>query len=368
MRKSHFNNVFGPNAPHMRFFLLFQVHFAKFWQNYGPGAHLSVWKPHRRFDKQKLSVYYPSTSLQLWPMLDHIVWPLILDNLTCRNMKEAWLMSNPICHKKAETCNLQRWRSMFSQWAVTQASVYTTKKRYHQNFSATSWNCTAILELSFRTLHGAPKGHWPKWVGSHSFIVGHFFRAGPTTTTTIFEFISRGPIFHFWGTLGWRTQCPFYTVEHIETTKIFHLMCHQVPFWCGIRCETFWENYGCGCVWAVPDSSDAFVTFWPHGLAAFLLAELLLRQGEGAFVSLSGLEATCWLSSAHIPCTQCANVSPHLHSIVVVIFTRQRDLWTRTASTPTTILGCAPRGHATTRFLEGFLEGSLKVGASWKGS
>ena len=25
---------------------------------------------------------------------------------------------------------------------------------------------------------------------------------GPTTTTTIFEFISRGPIFHFWGTPG----------------------------------------------------------------------------------------------------------------------------------------------------------------------
>ena len=30
-------------------------------------------------------------------------------------------------------------------------------------------------------------------------------------------------------------------------------MCHQVPFWCGIRCKTLLENYGCGCVWAVPD-------------------------------------------------------------------------------------------------------------------
>ena len=27
-------------------------------------------------------------------------------------------------------------------------------------------------------------------------------RAGPTTTTTIFEFIPQGPIFHFWGTTG----------------------------------------------------------------------------------------------------------------------------------------------------------------------
>ena len=38
-----------------------------------------------------------------------------------------------------------------------------------------------------------------------------------------------------------RTKCPFYTVEHRETTKIFHLMCHQMPFWCGIRCKTVWK-------------------------------------------------------------------------------------------------------------------------------
>ena len=29
-----------------------------------------------------------------------------------------------------------------------------------------------------------------------------FIRDGPTATTTIFEFISRGPIFYFWGTPG----------------------------------------------------------------------------------------------------------------------------------------------------------------------
>ena len=53
---------------------------------------------------------------------------------------------------------------------------------------------------------------------------------GPTTTTTILEFISRGPVFHFWGTPGCRTKCPFYTMLHRENTKIFHLMCHQMPF------------------------------------------------------------------------------------------------------------------------------------------
>ena len=66
-----------------------------------------------------------------------------------------------------------------------------------------------------------------------------FIRDDPTATTTIFGFISRGPIFHFWGTPGWRTKWPLYTVEHREPTKSFHLMCHQMPFWCGIRCKTF---------------------------------------------------------------------------------------------------------------------------------
>ena len=47
---------------------------------------------------------------------------------------------------------------------------------------------------------------------------------------------------------------PSYRLEHRETTKIFHLMCHHMPFWCGIRCKTFLENYGCGCVWAVHDT------------------------------------------------------------------------------------------------------------------
>ena len=46
-------------------------------------------------------------------------------------------------------------------------------------------------------------------------------------------------------------------VEHRETTKIFHLMCHQMLFWCGIRCKTFLDNYGCGCAWAVPDFPPA---------------------------------------------------------------------------------------------------------------
>ena len=45
----------------------------------------------------------------------------------------------------------------------------------------------------------------------------------------------------FWGAApGCRTKCPFYTVEHRhKNTEILHLMYHQVPFWCHIRCKTF---------------------------------------------------------------------------------------------------------------------------------
>ena len=41
-----------------------------------------------------------------------------------------------------------------------------------------------------------------------------------------------------------------------RSPKIFHLMCHQMPFWCGFRCKTFLENYGRGCAWAVPEVSE----------------------------------------------------------------------------------------------------------------
>ena len=51
-------------------------------------------------------------------------------------------------------------------------------------------------------------------------------RDDPSTTTTMFELISRDPVFHFWGNPGCRTKCSFYTVEHRESTKILHLMCH----------------------------------------------------------------------------------------------------------------------------------------------
>ena len=26
-----------------------------------------------------------------------------------------------------------------------------------------------------------------------------------------------------------------------------------MPFWCGIRCKTVLEDYGCGCGWAIPE-------------------------------------------------------------------------------------------------------------------
>ena len=96
----------------------------------------------------------------------------------------------------------------------------------------------------------------PRPVLFHGY--GWFFpikvRDGTNMTTTIFELISKDPIVQFWGTPGWCILCPFYTVEHRKkNAEILDLMCHQMPFWCDIRCKTFLENYSCGCVWAVPD-------------------------------------------------------------------------------------------------------------------
>ena len=51
-------------------------------------------------------------------------------------------------------------------------------------------------------------------------------------------------------------------------------MWHQVPFWCGIRCKTFLEEYGCGCVWAVPGTLsreiyiyDTLPACWERGFS-----------------------------------------------------------------------------------------------------
>ena len=58
------------------------------------------------------------------------------------------------------------------------------------------------------------------------------------------------PIFFvFWGT----PRSPVYTVEHRENTKTCHLMCHQLPFCVTSDAKLFLEDYGCGCVWGVPD-------------------------------------------------------------------------------------------------------------------
>ena len=67
--------------------------------------------------------------------------------------------------------------------------------------------------------------------------------------------------------------------------------CHQMPFWCGIRCKTFLEDYGCGCVWAVPDlgsltSAPSAPRFGPA------LSEALFRH-----FSWPGLRHFFWLFS-----------------------------------------------------------------------
>ena len=77
-------------------------------------------------------------------------------------------------------------------------------------------------------------------------------RAGPTMTTTIFEFISRGPIFHFWGTPGWRTKCPFYTVERCKPFfgQVWLWLCLGRP-WTKAR---FKRRSGCGSVFGAKGS------------------------------------------------------------------------------------------------------------------
>ena len=53
--------------------------------------------------------------------------------------------------------------------------------------------------------------------------------------------------------------------------KCLNLMCHQMPFWCGIRCKTFSEDYGCGCVWAVPECNVMWRFFCPFPFPASLI-------------------------------------------------------------------------------------------------
>ena len=79
-----------------------------------------------------------------------------------------------------------------------------------------------------------------KEVGKRSS-VDHFFSFSPTSTT-IFEFISRSPIFQFGVPLDAAFKC-------------------QVPARCYTRCANFLGgggNYACGCVWAVPEFCPTF--------------------------------------------------------------------------------------------------------------
>ena len=80
-----------------------------------------------------------------------------------------------------------------------------------------------------------------------------YFKDGPTTTTTIFEFISRGLIFKFGVPSDDAPNAPSTQWGTQRNHKDFSSDAPSNAVWCGIRCETFLENYGCGCVWAVPD-------------------------------------------------------------------------------------------------------------------
>ena len=122
--------------------------------------------------------------------------------------------------------------------------------------------------LGFRN-RGLLNGVSPFFSETHSWWIMAMavpLRDGPATTMTIVEFISRRPIFQFWGAPGCRIKCPFYTMEHRENAKIFHLMCHQGPFWCDIGCKTILESNGCGFGWAVPELQKGYFLCGPNGL------------------------------------------------------------------------------------------------------
>ena len=75
----------------------------------------------------------------------------------------------------------------------------------------------------------------------------------PTTTTTIFEFLSRRPMFQFWGTPGCRTKVPFLHNGTQRKGKDFPSDLPSSAVWRDIRRKTFSEKCGCGCGWALPD-------------------------------------------------------------------------------------------------------------------
>ena len=103
---------------------------------------------------------------------------------------------------------------------------------------------------------------------------------------------SRGAPFFFFGAPPDDThQMPLLHAQW-NTEKPQRFFIWRVPsiadFWCGIRCKFFLENYGCGCVGAVPD----FKEFWLFldSILDFLAAEAASPACPGTHLGL--LKAT----------------------------------------------------------------------------
>ena len=63
-------------------------------------------------------------------------------------------------------------------------------------------------------------------------------------TTTTLDFIARNPIFKFEAA----TSAVLHSGTHREDTSTCCLICYLLP-----SDAAFWENYGCGCAWSVPE-------------------------------------------------------------------------------------------------------------------
>ena len=108
-------------------------------------------------------------------------------------------------------------------------------------------------------------------------------------------------------------------------------MCHQMPIWCGIRCKIVLENYGCGCVRAVPDAMLKFDRppryishlHWNSGECRGTFAETLVNVKRGG-VYMGKMGSIC-----HFPRALPASIWGHCSQVLVFtsIWGTQKGVW-----------------------------------------
>ena len=87
-----------------------------------------------------------------------------------------------------------------------------------------------------------------------------------------------------------------------RNAKIFHLMCHQLPIWCAIRCKAILEHNGRGCGWAVPalcpkTSPEKPTNFWYGSQAvrqteSSTFPEVVITNLQPSFKNFQELQAS----------------------------------------------------------------------------